>query len=937
MEEQLELSRYIVGIDLGTTNSSVSYVDTKTRPYRVEDFPVLQVTAPSETAALSLFPSFHYEAASGEFSEGSLKLPWHTGEQKVITGVFARDHGAQVPARLVFSAKSWLSHSGVDRTAPLLPWHGASDVDKISPLTAASRYLLHMRQAWNAAFPDYPLEKQDLTITVPASFDEVARELTVEAAAQAGLQRIVLLEEPQAAFYAWINQHAKDWQEKVNAGQKILICDIGGGTTDFSLIQVRGRADGSVEFHRIAVGDHLILGGDNLDLALAYQLEKKMMNGKRLTPRQFGALVRNCQRAKEVLLGQNPPEKMVVVVPGTGAALIGGGLQVELTQDEVVKILLNGFFPYVDITEKPVTRQSGFQEFGLPYAADPAVTKYLAAFLTSHREAAETANTGDVDPSRPDIILFNGGVFASTAIRNRMIDVLEKWYSTPQHPWSPVIFENRNPELAVSRGASYFGLVRRGGGVRITAGLARSYYIGVIAEQGPQAFCLAPAGLQEGQSVDLSGRLFDLLIRQPVEFPLYVSSRRTTDKPGDLVVIDPLEMYSLPPIRTVLRSGKKMEADIVKVILHVRLTEIGTLDLWCTEKSGNRSWKLQFDIRSATRTDISAHEGVAERAGFLDNETLSECKNTFKDAFIPKNGKTTDPMQLIKAVERITAMERNSWPPSLLRSFWEMLLELESGRSIDPQHEVRWLNFMGFSLRPGYGYAVDDWRVKQTWYLYQKGVIHTRNQACRAEWWIFWRRIAGGLTSGQQHALAQSLISSVRSMFPSEESRKKGKIEIKYGVHELAEIWRLLASLEHLQSRIKEELGGIALRMVSSREDSLADAGIWAIGRLGARVPLYGPLNELVSSQVAGEWALQLLKGAQPGPSLYLTLMLLCRKTDDRYRDIDLEIKDKVIAFLKTNNAPDHYLQLIEQAGTIDQDERDKIFGEQLPAGLRLS
>lgn len=274
MDEKQERSRYIVGIDLGTTNSSAAYIDTEHKPFKVENFPILQITAPGEAEALDLFPSFYYEAAESEFSEGAINLPWHQENQKSLTGVFARDHGAQTPGRLVVSAKSWLSHSGVDRTAPLLPWRAAQDVQKISPLDATSCYLKHVHQAWNHEFPQYPLNEQDVIITVPASFDEIARELTVTAAARAGLSSIVLLEEPQAAFYSWINQHLKDWQSRVNAGQKILVCDIGGGTTDFSLIQVRGKEDGSVEFHRISVGDHLILGGDNLDLALAYHREK---------------------------------------------------------------------------------------------------------------------------------------------------------------------------------------------------------------------------------------------------------------------------------------------------------------------------------------------------------------------------------------------------------------------------------------------------------------------------------------------------------------------------------------------------------------------------------------------------------------------------------------------------------------------------------------
>lgn len=938
--EKNELSKYIIGIDLGTTNSAAAFVDTARKPFTVEDFRILQVSASAETSSLNLFPSFHYEAAQGEFSPGALHLPWEkNADPKRIAGVFARDHGAQVPNRLIVSAKSWLSHSGVDRTAPLLPWHALPDVEKISPLEATSRYLQHIRNAWNYDHPDFLMEQQDVIITVPASFDEIARELTVEAASQAGLQKIILLEEPQAAFYAWIQNHSRNWQTFVNPGQKILICDIGGGTTDFTLIQVRSSEDGSVQFHRIAVGDHLILGGDNLDLALAYYIEQHRLGGRKITPRQFGALVRSCQKAKEVLLGEKAPQKLTLTIPGTGASLIGGAIQVEIELQELQKILIDGYFPYVGIDEKPSTRQSGFQEFGLPYAPDPAITRYLAAFLTAHsKSSAQYSTSTDPDLARPDIVLFNGGVFGSTAIRDRILDVLEKWFSTENNIWKPIVFENDHPERAVARGASYFGLVRRGGGVRISAGLARSYYIGVeTASNEIKALCLAPAGLQEGQSVDLESRTFKLLIRQPVEFPLYVSSRRTTDAIGELINIDTLEMYALPPIRTVLRSGKNMEADSVNVMLHVRLTEIGTLDLWCTEVGGNRSWKLQFDVRSATRTDISAHTAIGEQAGFIDNEILNSCKDLINATFCQTVVSPVLPQELMKRLEQASGLERNNWPPSLLRFFWENLMDVESGRNRDPLYEVRWLNFMGFSLRPGYGYAVDDWRVKQTWLLFQKGVIHQRNQACTAEWWILWRRIAGGLASGQQLALAQPLIASIRTLYRENELKRKTKVksDVKYGIHELTEIWRLLGSLEYLPSDLKTELGSIALKL-AFRKDALSAPAIWALGRIGGRVPLYGPLNEIVDPIQITEWAMNLIKLPTVNATFLLALMQLCRKTNDRYRDIDSESRNKIVEFMKFHNASPHFIQLIEFGGVLDDEEQSEVFGESLPRGLRL-
>ncbi|MDG5815396.1 hsp70 family protein [Chitinispirillales bacterium ANBcel5] len=943
--DQENQCRYIVGIDLGTTNSAVSFVDTESKNPKIENFAVPQVTAPGEYANKDLFPSSHYEASEAEFNSGALNLPWDQNNKRVVMGHFARTHGAKVPGRLVVSAKSWLSHSGVDRTAALLPWHATEDVEKISPVEATARLLSHIRQAWNYEHQKFPLEEQDVIITVPASFDEVARELTVKAASDAKLNNIVLLEEPQAAFYSWISQHISDWHERVNAGQKILICDIGGGTTDFTLIEVRPQ-DGDISFHRVAVGDHLILGGDNQDLALAYHIERNLLHGKKLTPRQFTSLVRSCQFAKETLLSNNAPSQITVNIAGTGTSLIGGAIQTTLTKEEVEDVLVEGFFPHVGLDEVPVSRQSGFQEFGLPYAADAAVTRYLGSFLSSHAKA----NTGDTETGenleaiRPDIILFNGGVFSSPLIQKRILDVLGSWFSKQDQSWSPLVLSNQRPELSVSRGASYFGIVRRGLGVRISAGLARSYYIGVEtkAEDGVSlsALCLAPAGLQEGKSVDLSSRTFNLLIRQPVEFPLYVSSIRTTDQPGEIVEIDPLQMHALAPIRTVLRSGKSMEAKTVEVIVHVRLTEIGTLDLWCSEKGGNRSWRLQFDVRSATRTDIAEHSGAGEASGVIDIETVNLCLNEVISTFRTDSKRIGNADDLIKRVENICAIERSNWPPSFLRSLWEVLLENEKGRGTDPRYEARWLNMIGFSLRPGYGVAVDDWRVKQTWQIYRLGVLHGRNQACRAEWWILWRRIAGGLTSGQQRTLAQPLLSSLRSLFNDEKGaarrkrRGKGGDE-KYGVHELSEIWRLLASLEHLEVSMKKELGDIALRLLN-RKDSLASTAVWALGRLGARIPMYGNLNSLVDHDVVEKWIEKLIENAKPAFDLYFTLMLLSRKTGDRYRDIGEELRSRVAEFLVKNGAPQHYISLVKDGGRLDEEEQNLAFGEQLPRGLKI-
>ncbi len=700
-----------------------------------------------QVEARETLPSFHYQSADGEFSSGALRCPWHKTEPTFTVGFFARDHGSLVPGRLIASAKSWLCHSGVDRTAPLLPWQGAADVARLSPVDVSARYLSHVRDAWNERFPRHPLPEQELVLTLPASFDEVARELTVKAAAMAGLPRVVLIEEPQAAFYAWINAHADDWDQLVTPGQKILVCDIGGGTSDFTLIRVRRGEDGKVQFHRVAVGDHLILGGDNLDLALAHHIERQL--GK-LEPRQWAVLVRTCRAVKETLLGQNAPEKLTVNLPGAGTKLIGGGIHVDVTRDEVRNLLVEGFFPSVNLNEKPINRRSGFQEFGLPFAPDAAITRYLAAFLTAHRHVAidEGDAPTDHDPARPDIVLLNGGVFESPQLRDRLLEVLGSWFAPGQTDanvsstarsgdWRPILLENGRLDLAVARGAAYYGMVRRGQGVRIAAGLARTYYIGVEAatpsgasEPKTSAVCLLPAGIEPGHDVALTKQRFDLVVSEPAEFPLYFSSTRLTDKPGELVPVDRERMTPLPPMRTVLRTQKKAVPETVAVNLHARLTEIGTLDLWFSQIGGRRSWRLQFDVRSTTQTDVAAHESQAEHEGVVDETTWKHCETLLENTF--GSAGADKPEGLVKRLAAATGMTRNSWPTSLCRRIWEALMEREAGRRRSAVHESRWLSLLGFALRPGYGLAVDDWRVAQTWTALQ-GKLRTRRPVCASK------------------------------------------------------------------------------------------------------------------------------------------------------------------------------------------------------------
>ncbi|HZL87735.1 MAG TPA: molecular chaperone DnaK, partial [Pirellulaceae bacterium] len=728
-----------------------------------------------------------------------------------------------------------------------------------------------------------------------------------------------------------------------------LVCDIGGGTTDFTLIRVRRGEGGKVQFHRVAVGDHLILGGDNFDLALAQHIERKLTGGGKLPSRQWDLLVRLARQAKEQLLSADAPESVTVTLPGSGSKLIGGSQSVSISQGEVHELLVDGFMPLVHLDDKPAPRRSGFQEFGLPYASDPAMTRYLAAFLTAHRHLAlddavgqVSNNVGQVsnlsnedseqvenlsyDPARPDALLFNGGVFESPILRQRLIDSLSRWFA-----YKPLVLDNDRLDLAVARGAAYYGMVRRGQGVKIAASLARAYYIG-IESQPPQAICLLPGSAEPGQEIKLPERQFDLLVSEPAEFPLYVSSTRLADRPGEMIAVDPEQMTALPPIRTALKTRRRSERGAVPVELHAKLTEIGTLELWCSEVGGERSWRLQFDVRSATQTNIEAHESAAEREGFVDEATwraiCAVLEGTFGTA-----GKD-DPDGLIKRLTAAGQMDRGEWPTSLLRRIWEALIELEAGRMKSPRHEARWLNLLGYALRPGYGLAVDDWRVAETWRTVQGKLAHAAASS-RTESLILWRRIAGGFSAGQQKAIAEPLLATLRSLHRRQMTGRQTEAQLP--PHESLETLRLLGSLELLPVETKLEIGNMLVDLLPKRKlDQIRPAIAWALARIGARVPVYGPLNSVVSAVDAATWLERLLVIDQRDPMSQFATVQLARRTDDRYRDIPEPLRDRVRAWLDRAGASPHAIDLVRTAGQLDADEQARVFGESLPKGLRI-
>ncbi len=581
-------ARWVIGIDLGTTNCVLAAADTQATTPAIAVLPIPQVVAPKQVEARELLPSFLYLGGADEV--GSLDLPWASGRD-VAVGVLARARGADVPGRLVASAKSWLCHASVDRTAAILPWGAEEGARRISPVAATAAYLSHLRAAWNAAHAGEKgarLEAQDVYLTVPASFDAAARELTVQAAKEAGLESVTLLEEPQAACYAWIDASGDTWRNDLRAGDVVLVCDVGGGTTDFSLIAATEDA-GTLALQRVAVGDHILLGGDNMDLALAYHLRTALASaGTQLDVWQTRALVHASRGAKETLLADAAPDTTSVAVLGRSKKVIGGALKTELARADAERILVDGFFPRVDADARPQRdRRAGLTEMGLPYAADPRLTAHLAEFLARHRDAGT-----------PTAVLFNGGVMNADALRTRLLGVLREWCG-------PELRELRgiNLDQAVARGAAYHGLARRGRGIRIRGGAARAYYIGVetampaVPGMPPplKAVCLVPQGTEEGTELELPGQEFGLVVGEAAEFRMLGSSSREEDRLGTVLDFWGDEVEELAPLVTTL-EWPDHDGTLVPVRLRVHLTEIGTLELWCVARDGRR-WKLEFGVR----------------------------------------------------------------------------------------------------------------------------------------------------------------------------------------------------------------------------------------------------------------------------------------------------------------------------------------------------
>jgi molecular chaperone DnaK (HSP70) len=950
------MKRYSVGIDLGTSNTVLAYAEARhpeAGSQAIHVFEIEQLVSLGEVAARPLLPSVRYHAAPGELSAGDLQLPWRTAKgsadgaesQPVVIGRLARTLGGQVPGRLVASAKSWLSHASVDRTAPILPWGAADDVRKVSPVEASASYLAHVRAAWNQRFPDAPLEAQDVVLTVPASFDEGARALTVEAAREAGLPTLKLLEEPQAAFYDWLFHHRESLAAELADTRLVLICDVGGGTTDLTLIEVNLR-DGEPELTRIGVGNHLMLGGDNMDLALAHRVEARLPQAggerTRLSAASLSQLVERCRGAKEQLLGPQAPESASITLLGAGSKLIGGARTAQVTREEVKQIIVDGFFPAVASNERPGRARGAIVEFGLPYATDAAVTRHIAAFLSRFAaqsrkalgsatpDSSDTGEGEDAPLPVPDTLLLNGGVFRAHALAQRLSSTLGTWRGAALN-----VLHNDNPDVAVARGAVAYALARAGQAPKIGGGSARSYFL-VLDEAGDgerdalptqRGICLLPRGTEEGHEIRIEERTFALRLGHPVRFHLASSSADTVYQPGELADLAQGDFVRLPPIATIVQArGASPSRGETAVQIATSLTEVGTLEVHCIELDNPaQRWLLEFQLRREdAQVDLSA-DPLQARHPALD-EAIEHIDRSFGS-----RAQKVDPKEVKRLRSQLEQLlgPRDSWNSALLRELFGALWERARRRRRSADHERLWLNLAGYCVRPGFGYPLDEWRVEQLWSLFDDGIQYVNEGQVWSEWWTLWRRAAGGLDETAQ----LRVLDAMAYLQTAAQSRHKLPFDVsKTGFTDMV---RLSASLERIPVERKIELGESVLARLKKPAEN--HQSWWAIGRIGARRPFYGSAHGVVPPEVAGRWlnTILALDWKKVDPAAFAAVQI-ARMTGDRSRDLPDDLRHTVVRRLEAANAPRAWITMVSEIVELDNADEGRVFGESLPAGLKL-
>ncbi|GAB2490378.1 Hsp70 family protein [Comamonas humi] len=944
---------YFVGIDLGTSHTVVASVPLGAAAADIVLLDIPQRSTAGEVVAQPLLPSVRYQAAPGELGD-AWRQPWpaqDADEQApAVIGRWARDLGTAVPGRLVASAKSWLSHTGVDRTAPILPWGAGEDVAKVSPLAASSSYLAHVRAAWDRAHPEAPLHAQTVVLTVPASFDEGARALTLEAARLAGLPGVHLLEEPKAAFHDWLVLQGEQLAQQLADSRLVLVVDVGGGTTDLTLIRVQAPLDGGLPvLTRTAVGEHLMLGGDNMDLALAHQLEAQFAGqGQRLPAPRFAQLVQRCRIAKEQLLAADAPDSVAVTLLGGGSRLLAQTRSATLTREQVRQWVVEGFLPPAQIGDVPARRQGALRGFGLPYPADAAISRHLAQFLSQHAE-------GDL----PDSVLLNGGVFHAHAVVQRLTEQLSAWRGSPVR-----VLHNPHPDWAVARGAVAYGLARFQpvseektapgqagksqtaiktdkpvGLPQIGGGSARSYWLLLPAKAGgrPQGICLLPRGTEEGVRIVLSGRRFALKLGQAVRFNLLASSRGNQPaQAGQIAHVGGEGWVELPPLSAVLPAPEGRDKAQVEVQLQASMTEVGTLEVRCvaTEKPGDAapSWLLPFAVRGA----VAASDSIA--AGAQSEKTSDEKPSEMQDGkaqaaidlierIFGQQAQAVDVKevrQLRQSLEKVLG-PREAWGVSMLRVLFDALLARAKRRRRTVEHERVWLNLAGWCLRPGVGAELDAWRMEQVWALYAQGLGHGKEAGNWTEWWVFWRRVAAGLNEEQQMELLEDVAGHMQKAV---QKNSKG-----HGSYD--DMLRLFAAMEAVPWQYRQEMGRWMLQRLKREGESVQTW--WAIGRLAARQPLAANAHLVMPPEAAQEFLdATLAQDWRKNETAMFAAVQMARMTGDRARDLADEVRERVVQQLRQAQAPARWLQMVQEVAVLGEADARRNFGDALPPGLQL-
>lgn len=922
---------WLVGIDLGTSHTVVAFAPrTQDAESEIELLNIPQWVRPGEARALPLFPSVRYHPAGPEVEPREVHPPWESVEtrddagQDAVHGLRARQLGAAVPGRLVRSAKSWLSVQGAERTAPLLPPEAPEGVSRISPLEASAGYLDYIRRAWDQARPEAPLRDQTLVLTVPASFDAAARQLTLEAARQAGLERVALLEEPQAVCYDWLWRSRQGFAVPERAMRLMLVVDLGGGTLDFSLIAIQSEGQEVPRFTRIAVGPHLMLGGDNLDLALAASVETVLSEqGVSISSRERDGLIEAAREAKEVLLGEDAPEHYTLTLLGQGGRLISNARSVSLQREAVVESLIEGFFPRVSLDEKPSARRSGLIEGGLPYAHDPRITVHLADFLQRHQPAIREA-LGGTEAILPDVLLLNGGALKSPRIRQRLSDQLGLWGAS--NLW---VLDNPGPDTAVAQGAVAFAKAREGLVLRrIDGGVARTLFLLVdgVSEDGLErsAFCLLPRGTAEGQSVELRTHRFLLQLGTKVSILLAEALDDARPEPGSLLSLAPGSHRVLPPMTLELSADQEgcLERE---VSLIARLSEIGTLEVDCVATdASSRRWHIEFDLRSPA-------PGPSPVASHSDHPQRETAILMIREVFGPKS-KSVDPKavrRLRSELERLLGV-RESWDIPLLRTLAPVLMEGIGSRRRSLDHERVWLNLTGYCLRPGFGHVEDAGHLALLISLFKAGPQFAQESQIWSEWWTLWRRVAGGLGAEFQLTLFEAIRPALdpallRASSMAAQAKKRAPDDLI----------RLAAVLERLPIDIKCQLVEWLIRR--GERPGEPQSIWWAIGRIGARKPWSGSLEQVIPSATLLPWVEHLL--AMPlkeKPDVALALTFMARCTGEASLDLAPSVRQGVVKALAAAKMPMSWQTLVSSVSRLTEADERRLVGEALPPGLRL-